>query len=354
MGKIIGWQRRLAAGRTTLSGSSRLTISTTGGMTSAMTEKPNSDAFGGRVSDAPSDNFVYQVLPRAAWPYAQLARWDRPIGWQLLMWPCFWSAALAANAAMDEGMFQPWQLISHLVLFFIGAVAMRGAGCTYNDLIDHEIDNEVARTRSRPLPSGRVSRFEAKVFLAVQALVGLIVLLQFNTFSILLGIASLLVVAIYPFAKRFTDWPQFFLGLAFSWGALMGWAGVFGSLSWAPIWLYAAAVAWTIGYDTIYAHQDKEDDALVGVRSTARLFGDNTKAWLIGLYGLTLVFLLFAYIAGDAGLFAYVGLIAATVMLAWQILIIDIDNPDQCLKLFKFNTQVGAVLFGGLILGLIL
>jgi 4-hydroxybenzoate polyprenyltransferase len=354
MGKIIGWQRRLAAGRTTLSGSSRLTISTTGGMTSAMTEKPNSDAFGGRVSDAPSDNFVYQVLPRAAWPYAQLARWDRPIGWQLLMWPCFWSAALAANAAMDEGMFQPWQLISHLVLFFIGAVAMRGAGCTYNDLIDHEIDNEVARTRSRPLPSGRVSRFEAKVFLVVQALVGLIVLLQFNTFSILLGIASLLVVAIYPFAKRFTDWPQFFLGLAFSWGALMGWAGVFGSLSWAPIWLYAAAVAWTIGYDTIYAHQDKEDDALVGVRSTARLFGDNTKAWLIGLYGLTLVFLLFSYIAGDAGFFAYVGLIAATVMLAWQILIIDIDNPDQCLKLFKFNTQVGAVLFGGLILGLIL
>jgi len=354
MRKIIGWRRRLAAGRTTLSGSSRLTISTTGGMTSAMTEKPNSDAFGGRVSDAPSDNFVYQVLPRAAWPYAQLARWDRPIGWQLLMWPCFWSAALAANATMDEGMFQPWQLISHLVLFFIGAVAMRGAGCTYNDLIDHEIDNEVARTRSRPLPSGRVSRFEAKVFLAVQALVGLIVLLQFNTFSILLGIASLLVVAIYPFAKRFTDWPQFFLGLAFSWGALMGWAGVFGSLSWAPIWLYAAAVAWTIGYDTIYAHQDKEDDALVGVRSTARLFGDNTKAWLIGLYGLTLVFLLFAYIAGDAGLFAYVGLIAATVMLAWQILIIDIDNPDQCLKLFKFNTQVGAVLFGGLILGLIL
>ena len=354
MGKIIGWKRRLAAGRTTLSGSSRLTISTTGGMTSAMTEKPNSDAFGGRVSDAPSDNFVYQVLPRAAWPYAQLARWDRPIGWQLLMWPCFWSAALAANAAMDEGMFQPWQLISHLVLFFIGAVAMRGAGCTYNDLIDHEIDNEVARTRSRPLPSGRVSRFEAKVFLAVQALVGLIVLLQFNTFSILLGIASLLVVAIYPFAKRFTDWPQFFLGLAFSWGALMGWAGVFGSLSWAPIWLYAAAVAWTIGYDTIYAHQDKEDDALVGVRSTARLFGDNTKAWLIGLYGLTLVFLLFAYIAGDAGVLAYVGLIAATVMLAWQILIIDIDNPDQCLKLFKFNTQVGAVLFGGLILGLIL
>lgn len=354
MGKIIGWKRRLAAGRTTLSGSSRLTISTTGGMTSAMTEKPNSDAFGGRVSDAPSDNFVYQVLPRAAWPYAQLARWDRPIGWQLLMWPCFWSAALAANAAVDEGLFQPWQLISHLVLFFIGAVAMRGAGCTYNDLIDHEIDNEVARTRSRPLPSGRVSRFEAKVFLAVQALVGLIVLLQFNTFSILLGIASLLVVAIYPFAKRFTDWPQFFLGLAFSWGALMGWAGVFGSLSWAPIWLYAAAVAWTIGYDTIYAHQDKEDDALVGVRSTARLFGDNTKAWLIGLYGLTLVFLLFSYIAGDAGFFAYVGLIAATVMLAWQILIIDIDNPDQCLKLFKFNTHVGAVLFGGLILGLIL
>ena len=310
------------------------------------------DDLNGRVYDAPSDNWVYRVLPRPAWPYAQLARWDRPIGWQLLMWPCFWSSALAANVAARGEELSLGLFVFHLFLFFLGSVAMRGAGCTYNDLVDHEIDNAVARTRSRPLPSGRVSRFEAKVFLVLQALVGLLVLLQFNGFAVLLGILSLAVVAIYPFAKRFTDWPQFFLGLAFSWGALMGWAGLFGSLSWAPVLLYLGSVAWTIGYDTIYAHQDKEDDALVGVRSTARLFGANTKAWLVGLYGLTLVLLLAAYAGADVGFIAYLGLFVAAVMFAWQILVLDIDNPDQCLQLFKFNTRVGAVIFAGLVLAL--
>ncbi len=314
----------------------------------------NADNFSGRVADAPSDNWVYRVLPRSAWPYAQLARWDRPIGWQLLMWPCFWSAALAANAAHDEGVFSASLFLFHLIVFFIGAVAMRGAGCTYNDLVDHDIDMEVARTRSRPLPSGRVSRFEAKTFLAVQALVGLLVLIQFNTFTIVLGILSLAVVAVYPFAKRFTDWPQFFLGLAFSWGALMGWAAVFGSLSAASIWLYLAAIAWTIGYDTIYAHQDKEDDELIGVRSTARLFAENTRAWLVGLYGFTLFFLLFAFAAAGVGFFAYAGLLAAAVMFAWQVVILDIDNADQCLRLFKFNTRIGAILFLGLTLSIVL
>ncbi len=310
------------------------------------------DDLNGRVSDAPSNNWVYRVLPRAAWPYAQLARWDRPIGWQLLMWPCFWSSALAANHAAELQVFSAGVFVFHLVLFFIGSVAMRGAGCTYNDLVDHKIDSEVARTRSRPLPSGRVSRFEAKVFLVLQALVGLLVLIQFNAFAIILGILSLAVVAVYPFAKRFTDWPQFFLGLAFSWGGLMGWAGIFGSLSWAPIWLYLGAVTWTIGYDTIYAHQDKEDDALVGVRSTARLFGEHTKGWLIGLYGLTLLLLLIAYAAAGVGLVAYLGLAVAAVMFAWQILLLDIDNGDQCLSLFKSNSRVGAVIFLGLILAL--
>lgn len=310
------------------------------------------DDLNGRVYDAPSDNWVYKVLPRAAWPYAQLARWDRPIGWQLLMWPCFWSSALAANRAAEVNALSVGLFVFHLFLFFVGSVAMRGAGCTYNDLVDHDIDNEVARTRSRPLPSGRVNRFEAKTFLAVQALVGLLVLLQFNGFAIALGIVSLAVVAVYPFAKRFTDWPQFFLGLAFSWGGLMGWAAMFGSLAWAPVLLYVGSVAWTIGYDTIYAHQDKEDDALVGVRSTARLFGDNTKLWLAGLYGLTLVLLLLAYVAAGAGFLAYLGLIVAAVMFAWQILVLDIDNPDQCLALFKSNTRVGAVIFVGLLLSL--
>lgn len=308
----------------------------------------------GRVADAPSDNFVYRVLPRPLWPYAQLARWDRPIGWQLLMWPCFWSAALAADAdgALQTG-YSLGLLVWHLVLFFLGSVAMRGAGCTYNDLVDHDIDIEVARTRSRPLPSGRVTRLQAKIFLVLQALAGLLVLLQFNGFAIGLGFASLAVVAIYPFAKRFTDWPQFFLGLAFSWGALMGWAGVFGSLDWAAIFLYVAAILWTIGYDTIYAHQDKEDDALVGVRSTARLFAENTKIWLSGLYGLAMLAFVLAFLAAGAGLLAYVGLIVAGVMFAWQILILDIDNPDQCLRLFKFNSRVGLVVFLGLLAALL-
>jgi 4-hydroxybenzoate polyprenyltransferase len=314
----------------------------------------NAPDFGARVADAPSDNFVYRILPRAAWPYAQLARWDRPIGWQLLMWPCFWSVALAADAAPDDLNLSFGTVIFYLFLMFVGSVAMRGAGCTYNDLVDHKIDMEVARTRSRPLPSGRVSRFGAKAFIGLQALVGLLVLIQFNAFSIVLGIVSLAVVAVYPFAKRFTDWPQFFLGLAFSWGALMGWAAIFGSLSWAAIWLYIAAVAWTIGYDTIYAYQDIEDDELIGVRSTARLFGDNAKPWLVGLYGVTLLLLLFSFIAAGAGFFAYLGLIVAAMLLAWQILMLDINNPADCLRLFKSNNRVGAILFAGLMLSLIL
>jgi 4-hydroxybenzoate polyprenyltransferase len=306
----------------------------------------------GRVADAPSQNWVYRVLPRALWPFAQLARWDRPIGWQLLLWPCLWSAALAANAARAEGDSVSLQLVFHCLLFFVGAVAMRGAGCTYNDLVDQDIDMAVARTRSRPLPSGRASRFAAKAFLVLQALGGFGVLICFNGFSIALGILSLVVVAIYPFAKRFTDWPQFFLGLAFSWGGLMGWSTVFGSLSASAIALYAAAVAWTIGYDTIYAHQDKEDDALVGVRSTARLFGEATKVWLTIFFGLTLILLALALSWAGITFFGWLGLLAAAVLFGWQLWILDIDDAEQCLGLFKFNSHVGAVIFVGLLLAL--
>jgi 4-hydroxybenzoate polyprenyltransferase len=306
----------------------------------------------GRVADAPSQNWVYRVLPRGFWGYAQLARWDRPIGWQLLMWPCFWSAALAAGAAAATGQFSFSRFVWHLFLFFAGAVAMRGAGCTYNDLIDHEIDASVARTRSRPLPSGRVSRLQAKVFMVLQALVGLLVLLSFNWFSIALGILSLAVVAIYPFAKRFTDWPQFFLGLAFSWGALMGWSAEFGNLSLAAIMLFVGSVAWTIGYDTIYAHQDREDDALIGMRSTALLFGRKTKPWLTLLYGITLVTFAIAFAAAGAAWPAWLGLCAAFVLLGWQILALDINDGPQCLALFKFNHVVGAVLFAGLVVAI--
>ncbi len=301
-----------------------------------------------RVSDAPSGNWVYRVLPISFWPYAQLARWDRPIGWQLLMWPCFWSATLAAHAG--NGSLS--RLLYHLFLFAVGAIAMRGAGCTYNDLVDQEIDAKVARTRSRPLPAGRISRREAKIFLACQALAGLLVLVQFNVFTIIFGFLSLGLVALYPFAKRFTDWPQLFLGLAFSWGGLMGWAAQFGALSWAPILLYAGCVSWTIGYDTIYAHQDREDDSLIGIGSTARLFGPDTRVWLSVFYGLTSVLLIAAFWLAGIGLLAWVGLCVATLMLGWQVLVLDIKDSAACLRLFKFNSLVGAVIFATLFLSL--
>lgn len=307
----------------------------------------------GRVSDAPSNNWVYRMLPKALWPYAQLARWDRPIGWQLLMWPCFWSAALAANAAKQVGSFSWGTLLFHLFLFFAGSVAMRGAGCTYNDLVDHKIDKAVTRTRSRPLPSGRVTRTQAKIFIVAQALAGLIVLLCFNSFAILLGLSSMIFVAIYPFAKRFTNWPQFFLGLAFSWGGLMGWAAQFGSLNAAPVLIYISAIAWTVGYDTIYAHMDKDDDVAVGIGSTALLFGDRTHGALVALYGTALICLVLAFAVANINALGYVGLIAAAAMLFYQVRALDIGNVEKCLALFKSNNRVGLLVFAGLILPLI-
>ncbi|TPK51735.1 4-hydroxybenzoate octaprenyltransferase [Mesorhizobium sp. B2-4-9] len=316
-------------------------------------ETVQSKAAQGRVADAPNGHWVYRVLPRPIWPYAQLARWDRPIGWQLLLWPCWWSAALAASAYPRPGdpLLSLLPAPLYLVLFLAGAIAMRGAGCTYNDLADEDIDNQVERTRSRPLPSGKVTRRGAWLFVILQALVGLAVLLQFNSFAVLLGVCSLAIVAIYPFMKRITNWPQLVLGLAFSWGALMGWAVEFGDLDGPAVMLYLGSILWVIGYDTIYAHQDKEDDAIVGVRSTARLFGDNTKSWLAGLYGGALVCFAIAFASAQAPVVALAGLIAAGAHMARQILVLDIDNPDQCLRLFRSNSQVGWLIFLGLIGG---
>jgi 4-hydroxybenzoate polyprenyltransferase len=312
-----------------------------------------SRAAKGRVADAPSGHWVYRALPPRFWPYAQLARWDRPIGWQLLLWPCWWSAALAAIAYAQPGdplltlLPSPW----HLALFLVGAIAMRGAGCTYNDLVDQGIDEQVERTRSRPLPSGQVSRRQAWIFFLLQALAGLAVLLQFNGFAILVGIASLAVVAVYPFMKRITNWPQLVLGLAFSWGALMGWAAVFGEIGEPAFMLYSGTILWVIGYDTIYAHQDKEDDALVGVKSTARLFGERTRPWLVALYGGALLFMAVAFAKAEAPMPALAGLVAAGAHMARQIAALDIDDPDQCLRLFKSNNMIGWLIFLGLIGG---
>ena len=237
----------------------------------------------GAVADA-TGNWVDTLAPSWLRPYLRLARLDRPIGSWLLLLPCWWSAALAAVAAHART-----PNLTHLVLFFIGAFAMRGAGCTWNDIVDRDLDGRVERTRSRPIPSGQVSVVQAAAFLVAQALVGLLVLLQFNGFTIATGIASLAIVVVYPFMKRITYWPQIVLGLAFSWGALMGWPAVFGRLDAAALVLYAGSIAWVIGYDTIYAHQDAEDDALIGVKSTARLFGAQTHRALIAFYALAVV-----------------------------------------------------------------
>jgi len=310
----------------------------------ARPDTPLAPADAGIVADAVRGHWADTLLPAWLRPYARLARWERPIGWWLLLWPCWWSAALAADHAG-----RPWPNPWHLVLFLVGAVAMRGAGCTWNDLVDVDIDEKVARTRSRPIPSGQVTRLQARIFLALQALVGLVVLLQFDRFTILVGLASLLVVAIYPFMKRVTDWPQFFLGLAFSWGAFMGWAAALGRLDAAPFVLYVACILWTIGYDTIYAHQDKEDDAIVGVRSTARLFAHHTKAWLAGLYGATVVLLAVALMLAGVGPFAWIGLAAFAAHLVWQIVRLDIDDPQVCLGLFRANRWTGWIFFAGLV-----
>lgn len=298
-----------------------------------------------RVADAVKGNWVDTLLPDAARPYGQLARFDRPIGWWLLLLPCWWSTVLAAVAAGDGSLN-----LKHILLFVIGAVVMRGAGCTYNDIVDRNIDKAVKRTASRPIASGRVSVSKAVLFIGLLCLIGLCVLLQFNTFTILLGFGSLCFVAIYPFMKRITNWPQLALGFAFSWGALMGWAAHFGEINAAPIALYVGAVFWTVGYDTIYAHQDREDDVLAGVKSTARLFGDYTKPWLIVFYtSATTLFGLSFFLSG-AGILSYVGLAMGAGHMIYQVVKLDINDADECLMMFRSNRDYGLIVFAGLTL----
>jgi 4-hydroxybenzoate polyprenyltransferase len=297
----------------------------------------------GRVADS-TGNWVDQLAPAWGRPYLRLARLDRPIGSWLLLIPCWWSAGLAAIAAHERG-----PRLTHLILFFVGAFAMRGAGCTWNDIVDRDLDRRVERTRSRPIPSGQVSVGGAAVFLVAQALIGLLVLVQFNAFAIATGIASLAIVAVYPFMKRITYWPQIVLGLAFSWGALMGWTAAFGSLDVRPLVLYAGSIAWVIGYDTIYAHQDREDDALIGIKSTALLFGDRTKAMLVIFYGLAVGLIGLAGALAGAGAIFWLGVAVFAAHLAWQIVRLDIGNPDVCLAVFKSDRDAGLILFAGMI-----
>lgn len=303
----------------------------------------------GAVADAPARNLVDRFAPAAILPYLRLARFDRPIGFFLLAFPCFWSVALAARS-LEEPYPDPWLLF----LFAVGAIAMRGAGCTYNDLIDREIDAQVARTRSRPLPSGQLTPRAAFIFMLALCLIGLVVLLSFNSTTIWLGLGVIPIVALYPFVKRFSHWPQAVLGLAFNWGALLGWPAVLGRLDWPAIVLYAGAVAWTIGYDTIYAHQDREDDDLIGLKSTALRFGSATKPWLVSLYALAWLAITAAGLMANAGTAFLICMLAAAAQLAWQVATLDIDDAENCLNRFRSNRDFAAIVLGAILLDAVL
>ncbi len=300
-------------------------------------------ATSSRIADAPPENWVDRFAPSSLKPWLRLVRADRPIGAWLLTWPCWWSVALSARAEDDFPAI--WFDIRLLVLFMIGAFAMRSAGCIYNDIIDRDIDAKVARTKGRPLASGQISLTPAIVCALALSLVGLAVLLQFNSYAIALGFGSVGIVLIYPLMKRVTFWPQAVLGLAFSYGALMGWAAYWGELSAAPVILYGASIAWTIGYDTIYAHQDKEDDILVGLKSTALRFGTSTPLWLSLFFGITIGGLAFAGWTAGAGIWFYLGLAVAAGQLVWQVATLDIDDPQNCLERFRSNHGFGAIVF---------
>ncbi|MGR3570307.1 4-hydroxybenzoate octaprenyltransferase [Brevirhabdus sp.] len=306
----------------------------------------------GRVADAVHRNWVDRLAPAATRPYLRLSRADRPIGTWLLLLPCWWGLLLAALSDGRFGLFDAWIFVG----CGAGAWLMRGAGCTWNDITDRHIDGSVARTRSRPIPSGQVSVAQALAWMGAQAGLGLLILLTFPPAAIALGVASLGLVAIYPFAKRFTWWPQIFLGLAFNWGALLAWTAHTGRLQWPAVVLYLAGIAWTIFYDTIYAHQDKEDDALIGVKSTARLFADRTPSWLRGFLVAAVVLMAAAVVMaaampaqGGAGVqgnvlslvIALGGAWAFGWHLCWQMARLDIDDTDVCLSLFRSNRNAG-------------
>jgi len=294
------------------------------------------------VTDIPNKSWIDKAAPVGFRPYLRLARLDRPIGTWLLLLPCWWGLALAGGNSSH------WTVY---VLFGLGALIMRGAGCTVNDLADRDFDGKVARTRTRPIASGQISVLQGILFLAGQLLIGLFVLLQFNVFSIYLGVASLVLVAIYPFMKRITYWPQLFLGLAFNWGALMGWAVLRSDLSLAPVLLYLSGIFWTLGYDTIYAHQDKDDDALIGIKSSALKLRDKTQIGVAIFYSLSVLLLLAAGYTAQLSWAFYVGMAGAAVHLIWQIISVEINDAGNCLMRFKSNRDFGAIVLIAILLG---
>ncbi|SDY72977.1 4-hydroxybenzoate octaprenyltransferase [Citreimonas salinaria] len=310
---------------------------------------------GGTVADAVRGNWVDAWAPEALRPYLRLSRLDRPIGTWLLLLPCWWGLLLAMLASGQARWFDLWIFAG----CGMGAILMRGAGCTWNDITDRHIDGSVARTASRPIPSGRVSAKQALAWAVFQCLVAFLILITFPPAAIALGILALVPVATYPFAKRFTWWPQIFLGLAFNWGALLAWTAHTGSLGWPAVVLYVAGMAWTLFYDTIYAHQDKEDDALIGVKSTARLFGEDTPEWLARFLVASVALMALAVILAVPApeLLAMVIALAAPWAMGWHMLWqlrrLKMDDHDRLLSLFRSNRDAGllpVLIFAGALL----
>ena len=308
-----------------------------------MTEKPSAPESTGQVSDAVKGNWVDTLAPEWTRPYLRLSRADRPIGTWLLLLPCWWGALVAAAERGGPNLRLFWVMLGCAV----GAWLMRGAGCTWNDITDRKFDAAVERTRSRPLPSGQVTVKQAVIWMALQALIAFVILISYGTLTTIFGLASLILVAIYPFAKRFTWWPQVFLGFAFNWGALLAYVAVAKEITMAPVFLYFSGIAWTLFYDTIYAHQDKEDDALIGVKSTARLFGNDTARWLKRFMVVSVLFFAAAVVEAfiDQSVLALVVALLAPWALGahmtWQMAKLDIDNPDTCMHLFRANRNAG-------------
>lgn len=300
----------------------------------------------GQVADAVEDNWVDLYAPAWSRPFLRLSRADRPIGTWLLLIPCWWGLTLSMIHDQTATAHDLWIAVGCA----IGAWLMRGAGCTWNDITDRNFDGQVERTRSRPIPSGQVTVTGAVIWMCLQALLAFGILLTFNTAAIALGVLALLPVCIYPFAKRFTWWPQVFLGIAFNWGALLAWTAHSGKLEAPAIVLYFAGIAWTLFYDTIYAHQDTEDDALIGIKSTARLFGDKTSAWLrrflmatVGLMGLAVIFAAKDSASVLALVIALGGPWAMGWHLAWQLRGLDIEDNRKLLQLFRANRDTGMI-----------
>jgi 4-hydroxybenzoate polyprenyltransferase len=287
------------------------------------------------ATDIQTTGLIFQSTPRAWHPYIKLARLDRPIGTWLLLLPCLWSLTLSAGSLSSIN----W---AYIALFSLGAVLMRSAGCTINDLWDRKLDAAVERTKARPLPSGEITLRQALVFLSVLLSVSFIILLQFNLFTIGLGVFSLALVATYPLMKRITWWPQLFLGFTFNWGALMGWSAMTGGITLTALLVYTGGIFWTLAYDTIYAHQDKEDDALIGIKSTARLFGKNSRLFVSVFFAAALVFFGMAAWMESNLLPLLIFLPAGHAL--WQIWTWKIDNPENCLKIFKSNRFFGLLI----------